>query len=300
MFKKLVWLVCVILACGCLGGCQLAKEYLGPGEDQSQDKIIGVYVTFTHLPSDEAIYAKEILVVEEDGYETTTFKFEDIPGIAFFEATVMGEDEFHSYKTTISDPEIFVSQITIHFNSEVNKLLNEDILLEDLEDFTITENNEVITLTGTLYALENTILYISNVFQSPEGEVYMRAGAGYYISDGTMSTSLDETSKDGKFTLKLTLTVEMVDPPEQEIVKEMNDRDEVIRATVITPDNIPDSISLHPDCAYTIVETHSRSDEGIVVSRILLDPDVECYIYKYPGERGFLIWKTIAILPWDD
>lgn len=297
MSKKIVWLTCMILLCACLGGCQLAREDLGPGDGQSQDKIIGIYVTFAHLPSDDAIYAKAILV-EEDGYETTTFKFEDIPGIALFHATVMGEGELQSYMTTIRDPEILDGQTSIHFNTTPSKKIDEGNLLKDLDGFTLIENSEDITLTGTLNPLEDMILYINNVFQTPSGDVYMlRNGPGFHVGGGSMSTSLEETSKDEKFTLKLTLTVEKVDPPEQAVFKEMNDKDEVIRATTITPENIPEAINLHPNCAYSIVETHSRSEEGILVSRILMDVDEESYIYKYPGERGFIIWKSISILP---
>ncbi len=271
MPKKLVSLTCVILLCACLGGCQLARE--DAGEDiLTHDRFVGVYITFEHLDSTKDYYAKPA-IIEEYGHETTTYEF-DVPGIAFFGAKVSGEGNLEGYQKTISDDEIMDVHIGVHFN----------------------DDGEALELTGTIYMLEEKILHINLVYQTAVGDIYMLNGNAVYFG-GSVSTTAEETmeSKEGKFSAKVTVAMENVDEPEQEVFKEFDSNNEVIRSTVITPDNIPDTISLHSDCAYTIVETHSRGAEGLEITRILLDAEEKLYTYKYPGEWGFLVGKFIDV-----
>lgn len=291
MSRKFVWLVCMVLVC-CLGACQLAKGE-APGEGAvylTSDRMIGVYITVDNPAAPEKTYAQAV-TYEEDGFESITFQFEDTPGIAFFQPMVMGAREFDSYTMTVRDREIFDGQ------THISVTMTEDLPepREEFEDTPVVDNTLKVTLKATLNPLQEVRLYVNYVYQASQGDVYMLSGPGYYIGGAETSVSVSETSQDGKYALDLTLKIEKVDLPQQVVFKELNAEDEVICTTVITPENIPDAIALHPQCAYTIVETHSLGAEGTAISRILLAIEEESYTYKYPGERGFLVSKLISI-----
>ena len=80
--------------------------------------------------------------------------------------------------------------------------------------------------------------------------------------------------------------MEVVEKPVQDVIKEFDGNDQLLKATVITAEDIPDKIVLHPDCAYAIAETHSEGAEGMQIARILLDLDAQYYTFKYPCEQG--------------
>lgn len=272
MPKKIVWLTCILLLSVWLGGCQLARE--DTGEDTSPgDRFVGVYITFQHLDSPMEYYAKPA-IIEREGHQRTTFEF-DVPGIAFFEAKINAEGDLEGYRTTIMDDEIMDPHIGIHFE----------------------DDGEELDLSGQLYMLENRVLYVNRVYQDSTGKIYMLAGNGFHMGAGSMGTTATESMEgvEKKYSTKVNLAIEGVSEPERDVLKEFDANDAVIRTTVITPGSIPDSISLHPDCVYTIVETHSNSAEGMQVTRILLDIGERSYTYRYPGERGFLIGKSIEI-----
>ncbi len=292
MPKKLVLLVCAVLLCACLGGCQLAREDVGE-ESLTEDKFVGVYITFKPLhyfsaenpfdennPDAEPRFYATAKQVDVDGYKSTTFEFEGIDGIPLFTAVVLGADESANYKTSIMGPEI-MNPATAYFDTD-------------------------ITITGKIYVVEPTkvVLRMNPVYQTPDGKLYILPGdTAFLVSKGaSWETTLFETTtvtENGEEIITKTsveLSAEVVSKPVKEIIKEMNGQDETIRTTEITPENIPDSIHLQPDCAYVIVETHSSGENGLEVTRTLVDLEAGYYIYKYEGERGCLIGKWIDIL----
>jgi hypothetical protein len=270
----------------------LAREDAGD-ESLTGDKFVGVYITFKPLhyfsaentydginnPDSEPRFYATAKQVDDDGYKSTTFEFEGIDGIPLFRAIVLGANEEESYRTSIVGPEIMSSSIAY--------------------------TDAGTSLTGSIYVVESTevVLRLNPVYQTKDGKIYMLPGeTGLFISKGAAyKTTLFETTtvtENGEETTSKTsveLSAEVVSKPVKEIIKEVNSRDEIIRTTEITPENIPDAIHLQPDCAYAIVETHSSGENGQEVTRTLLDLEAGYYIYKYEGERGCLIGKWIEI-----
>jgi len=303
MPKKLVWLVCAVLLCAFLGGCQLAREDVEE-ENLARDKLVGVYISFQHLhyssaensfeetnnPDAEPRFYATAKQVDDDGYTSTTFEFEGLDGIPFFMAKVISANEVDSFYTKIRGPEILDSSINHNYAG-------------------ISLNGKTADpgffLTGKIEVVEPTevVLHLNPVYQTKDGKIYMLPGeTGVFISKGAAyKTTLFETTtvtENGEETTSKTsveLSAEVVSKPVKVIFKEMNGQDAIIRTTEITPENIPDSIHLQPDCAYAIVETHSSGENGLEVTRTLLDLEAGYYIYKYQGERGCLIGKMIEI-----
>lgn len=275
MPKKIVWVTGLVLLMICLGGCQLAREDLGAedAEGLPQDRFIGVYITFAPLDPSKEYYATA-KPRRHEGYESTTYEFEGVPGIALFEVLIKEEGDTVGYWTSVIGEEMLDAQIGIHSK----------------------DKGEDLDLSGKLYILENKVLYVNRVYQDSAGGIYMLGGEGIFGA-GSMKTTATESleSEEKAYSTHVTVALEGVDKPEQDVFKEFDSNDKVIKTTVITPDNIPETINLHPDCAYVIAEVHSSSAEGLKITRTLLDVEVGYYTYKYPGERGFLIGKFINI-----
>src|SRR5690554_5404319 len=131
MTKKLVWLI-VILVGTCLGGCQLAREEAEVHDTILKDRLVGVYITSQPLDLTEEYYAREVLI-EENGHETTSFEFEDVPGIALFSAIIKPENDPDGYTATIGSDE----------------------LMDKHSHISITDEGQELHLTGTIYTLQS-------------------------------------------------------------------------------------------------------------------------------------------------
>src|SRR5690554_4350234 len=138
MTKKLVWLI-VILVGTCLGGCQLAREEAEVQDTILKDRLVGVYITSQPLALTEEYYAREVLI-EENGHETTSFEFEDVPGIALFSALIKPENDPDGYIKTINDNEFIDTKSSTLY----------------------TDEGREQHLNGTIYTLQDMILYVNH------------------------------------------------------------------------------------------------------------------------------------------
>lgn len=272
MFKRLAGIIGAALLLVSLGGCQLAREDLG--EDAvAWERMIGVYVTFAPLSPDRDYYAVP-RKRQHEGYETTYYVFEGVPGVALFQALVTDEGQPESYWVPTADEGMMDVHIGIHCK----------------------DDGEELELSGKLYRFEAKTIYLNQVYQNSAGEVYMLAGNGFTgpgLTEATISESYD--SPEEKYSVKVTVAMEVVEKPVQDVIKEFDGNDQLLKATVITAEDIPDKIVLHSDCAYAIAETHSEGAEGMQIARILLDLDAQYYTFKYPCEQGYLVGAAIEI-----
>src|SRR5690554_2366383 len=196
MAKILAWLMSFILLCACLGGCQLAREDAGVQDTIPKDRLVGVYITDQPLDSTKEYYAQEFLI-EEDGYETPIFEFEDVPGIALFSALIKPENDPDGYIKTINDNEFIDTKSSTLY----------------------TDEGREQHLNGTIYTLQDMILYVNHVYQAPTGEIYMVSGSCGIHTSGLMSTTAEETieNEDGNYSAKVEITQQAVDEPVQEV-----------------------------------------------------------------------------------
>lgn len=281
MTKKLAWLLGASFLLAVLTGCQLARE----GEAANggpQDKLCGVFITFEPLGINEPLYAtaKEEAI---EGTRTTTFEFPGFKGLSYFTALVVGEDEAKTYSTSIGSPEIMDGSTNLAYSDEGTK----------------------ITLVGKIYTLKDFTVFINPVYQDASGRIYVKpGGTGYYAGAGKCSVTLSEETKMTRnqaggtkaenYCARVELIFEKVETPVDVVFKEMNGDDEVMRTTLVLPDDIPDSLFWLPDCAYVLAIARSGKG-GNEVTRTILNIDEQYYIYKYAGENGCLTGKMIEI-----
>lgn len=283
MIKKLVWLVCGLVLTTAIAGCQLAKGDADIGKESLPDRLAGVFITFEPLTNTKPVYALAKEATAADGYTYTAYEFPGFEGILFFHLQIAETSASEPYSTSIISPEILEATSNIHIHDE----------------------GEDVTLSGKIFNLVSSTMYFNQVYQDGAGDVYVVSGGpGYYSGEGAIwNVTFEETSEvirteagvsqKENYTIIIKVAVEQVDTPVEVIFKEMNDQDEVINTTRITPDSIPDSLSWRPDCSYVLVI--ARSDRQ--ASRAILSADEASYIFKYAGEKGCLVGEAINLDP---
>lgn len=322
MKRNLIIGVCTLFGVFLLGltGISLVDNKMGENTKNDTGNFIGVYITTEYLDlfdfegymNENAsklvnggstiiedtkeyqgrIYATcydQTLTSEESGDKISIkdYVFEGIEGMAFFSATVNGED---SYTTNESDDGI----------SDVHTSI------------AVTDEGKTVKLEGTVYISPVAGLktfYINPVYQSLDGRVYVTAGQGIGhggdISDGmSFSTSLDESyevtenGKTKKNGTSVIISFQVLTPPDTIEVIQMDFEHSVISRQEYTPETIPESIEIEKDTDYIVVEERKETrDESTEIERKIYqksDESITTFIYREDGvcinQNTTLIW----------
>lgn len=308
MNKKRLSILSVMIILTLLSGCQLAVADDVPS---GKDTLCGVFVTLKpieppaptetviELPADWNGNINDVLFNEEDSriYATrheedngsVDYTFDGMSGFRMFSITEMNPDGSEKFQATIGDRQ----------------------WMDVSSSYNTTDNGSDIKLTGTL-CLDVHFpcrIYTNPVYQTADGRVYCTYGDGYFIEDtekqagewGSTSISAAKTETiDNKETgQKLEAVVKLVgsNTNKKIIFKQMNSDDKVVEQTVITKDDIPDTLRLLPDTAYMILEEHSIDvKDNAVVSRTLLKTDTEFFSARFTGENGIVESTSVTLV----
>ena len=254
-YRKLCGLLLLLaLITGFFAGCQLAKEESG---ENGEDRMIGVLITTAYLEpfdfvetgdgndfvqecgeqmvgesaQEGRLYAAlwtKTLTDEETGKAFTTreYVFEEVDGIAYFAANVPATEEEEGFLGTSTD----------------------DAISEGRFDVFEGDEEQRITLEGTIYLSADMgagrTYYINPVFQSEEGSVYATAGDGIMVDgvqtegnawsqtmDSTVTLTENGESKKQAFSISLSLSV--MDCPEEIVLLQMDEQSNVIKLSLI-------------------------------------------------------------------
>lgn len=285
-------LLLITLLSLCLCGCQLASE--GPEEGQ----LVGVYFTtdvvsipgakledvnissegsivLTEGQTGGKLYAREIPTFDGE----VTYEFPGVEGVAFYQIPVTRENG------------------QVYSQQEKNSAIQDRHLSTSIQD-----GGETMTVEGTIYAPtwgDQKLLYANPIYQTADGTVYLTAtpdafdgasmqGEGEYI--GTTWTSA--VTADGKETSGLTIqfTYTGKDPVEQVVFTQMTAAHQLIATQAYPVDQTPKKLTMEPDAAYILAESHCINGQGVsYVDRALLDRDDEddrvftTYVQEIPG-----------------
>ena len=264
-------ILALILAILMLSGCQLASQE--KREDQLQDKLVGVFVTFEHLDLEfdmegwlndhawELEDGEEIVLDYGEGmeyngklYARVTDQGWDFPG---HEGVILGQmwdvDHWKGFATE------GIQDIVTRVNS--------------------TDTLDGIQEEGTIYVPADTkdfIFYYNPVYMSADGTYYAVQGDSFHSESGVYGMSqsvkceLKETSngKETVYSAEYTVHVEGVARAEQVVLVQMSaDHMELDRAEYL-PDQMPESVTPATDAAYLIVEEYADGE----VTRTLCQP----------------------------
>ncbi len=293
----------VLFAAFALTGCQLAREEGG----ESQDRLIGVFLTTSHLelgsaiatdrPQDRLYATLETRSLTDEATGAASileeYVFQDIEGISFLAATVPATEDTESYTCTSSDGAISDGDVAFHYKGSEDKL----------------------TLEGTVYVAPShagVIWYINPVYQSTDGSVYATAGnsisfSGDSSGEGVLyATTLEETTtitENGKAksaTTAVKISLATMYPPEQVAVIQMGPGYNLLASTEYAPTEVPHTFAPLADTQFIVVEEIGRnSDGGLSVSRALYGKNDNSMETFYCREDGVCV-KQYTNLEWGE
>ncbi len=301
-------------------GCQLAMP--DATQDAAADRLIGVYITQEHLDlfdmegylSDNPLHASdgeirldgdsgkyqgrlyatltERTLTQEITGETVTlpeYVFADTEGISFLAATMLRGEGAENYTSCSSDDAISDGHFGVHSG----------------------DDGDAITMEGTVYVAAGSAVrtyYVNPVYQADDGSVYAVTGSGVsfdgLVEGEAFSQSLHETAavtdngSSSQTSTSIDIAFSVMLPPEKIVVLQMDGSGGLISRAEYAPGKLPDAMSLEPDAAYVIVETHARSAEGAPeVSRVLIDDGSE-YMETFCCREDGVCVKQNTQLDW--
>ena len=281
----LILLVCL------LSGCQLASEE--KHEDQRQDKLVGVFVTFEpmELGFDIEGWLNDNPGALKDGDVT----LEPGEGMAYQEklpVTLSEEGWIVPGHEGISVGRYWNGEYWTGFSSEGICELNSNI--------SATDAGDNIAVEGTVYfpADAEVMLCTNPVYQTPEGEFYVIQGNSFdsAVETGSMSQSVKDEktwTNDGTaytFCAEFKTTVQGVELAEKVVLVWMDANHRELERAEYDPRELPESIEA--DCAYLIVEEITVAN----ITRTLYQPEDEQITVYYQGDQPWCLPKFTKLL----
>lgn len=304
-------------------GCQLARE---DGE-VSQDRLIGVFLTTSHLDLGEELQIQEKIseakkssnsmdpwlptnrprgrlyatLVDRTHMDETTgtttscrdYEFPGIEGISLFTATIPATENNESYTGMNPDTAITDAHIGVHYK----------------------DDGLALEMEGTVYLSTHhsgVVWYINPVYQGTDGSVYVTAGNGLMHSSDSdaegvqWSTTLEESvtvTENGKANSASTsvkLSLSTMHPPEQIVVIQMGEGYGRLKSAEYAPTEMPSALAPLKDTQFIIVETRRHDPHGNPsVSRALYGRNDNSMETFYCRDDGVCVKRQTG-LKWDE
>ncbi len=184
---KRLWIFVWTMTAMSLGGCSLARGEL---QSEEMDKLVGVFLT------EEYVNTGEMEIEMNRKGEITLFREEEIPGklvlgeVGGPDIIFEGIQGFGIYSVDIWDES---EQMFVGYTFADERFANQQV----------TESNEKMKLEATVYVEDTGIYcgYFNPVYQTPEGEIYMKPGSSIsaeMVHGMSMSQTLTEENRINK------------------------------------------------------------------------------------------------------
>lgn len=261
-------LISILMIAMLLSGCQLAKE--DAGEQQSHDRLIGVFITKKHLElfdfeayfndhANELIPGGENVIENTDGYNQRIYanmenggcEFEGLEGILFA-----------SYA--------FDNGISKGYRNAPGNHVSGQVTWDE------TESGITLTMDGTIYIsdkIEYVQYFYNPVRQDSEGRVYLTAGTGLSsnVTEGSGMKNWHDLSDEYTITVNgetqsyradIRIGVEAIVLPEQYTFYYMSENHLELGREVFAPEEVPQEIRPVDGAAYILVEESSHRKDS--------------------------------------
>lgn len=284
--QYLTLLLAVLMICGALSGCQLAIADADAA--MTQDKFVGIYIvqedsqswlygedgTASKLDAEGRYYATKKPSTDPNHPVDVNYEFEGVEGIPFFLAYSSGGNGI--YHKPFYGPELF--------NTLVGVGTHEQTISGEISVATSANSDD-----GS-----DVVLYIFNVYQTANDEIYMvQKNAGVGVSQyGSTAFTFSESSKikeDGvELETKTSVRVSISESRnvQKYVFQQMDDQNTVIATTTITADNRPESIIRDKNAAYMIVEIHGLDNVNKeTITREMVNQVKSIFQCKFLGDN---------------
>ena len=284
--KKLFALILAVLM---LAGCQLASEE--KREDTTQDRLMGVFITFERLDLDFDI----------EGWL-------DDNGLSGDEEIDMAEGLAYQEKlpVTIGDNGWVVPgheglSIGRYWNGEYWTGFSGEGICELNSNIAAGDDGDTIHCEGTVcFPMDSEVVLCANpVFQTPEGEFYVVQGNSFQsnLQTGSMSQSIKdektwtENGVSRTFCAEFTTTVQGVELAERVVLVWMDADYRELSRQEYAVEELPESVTPAEGAVYLIVEEHA---DGNVNTSFCQRGDEQLSVY-YQSEHPWCLPKFVTI-----
>lgn len=314
--QLMIFTIILILLCTItLTGCQLAIP--ATNTIATTDKLCGVFVTigYNNLPMNEKALTDAKITIGNDGKisldesinsslfenriegklnkEKNTVVFDGISG--YYMGNLRSQDENgESYNSLMSDPAL----------TDVKYAIN------------VTDNSEEQKGEATLYVSKQfrEAFYLNPVYLTGDGSYYTILGNSQGTSfsgeistvcsqtiDSAITTKNDDSSKTEKCSYKINVAV--VETVKKTMIKEMNQKDELIKVTEHLP-NSQDEFIVDSETSYIIVEevldssgkvNNVKRSVYVPLSRDSMETTNQ-HRCNYPGENNIIAQKYVKFI----
>ena len=258
-----------------LCGCSLAKPDLG--RDAEEDRLIGFFITRTSLDLfDHDRYVNDNLSsFTKNGFidgNTDTSKYQGRLYAEYREGTFPGSNELEF--PGVEGYKFFIAEFTDSTGVYTGSVLSDGICNSSFH----AGNNT--SIEGTIYISTAALrpFFANPVYQSNDGSIYVVSGTGMSsvgmstpgaAMSQTMSTesSVTENGETIEKSFRAEIHYEVMAAPEKLTLIQMDWQSNVLRRDEYIPNDMPDSLELHPECEYVLTETcapHPDSPDNVV------------------------------------
>ncbi len=311
-YKKRIALSILLLLSTCLlSGCQLAqKDSLTAHE---AEKMCGIFITIGLDTS--KLYMEQL--------KNTSFKINSqgdleiqpmSPSTMEIEGTMTGDGhvtfgEYQGYYMGLEE-------VTDSKGEKYSSSYADPGFYDVKSAFNDKEDGTEISFEGTLAINRNAekIIHMNPVYQRQDGSIYTILGQSMgYSSSGNASgmvlsqtfsnatTSSGSSRSTRKESTSFKVSIAMLDAARQIIIKEMNNRDELIKITEYYPDS-PEEYVVDPKTYYILVEERNNNKTDNIKRYVYNFESIDLKDYyvahtcHFPGEDDIIGVKSIHFI----
>lgn len=306
---SVIIIILIFLSTNLLSGCQLAKE--DNLENHSSEKLCGAFVTVnldtSQLYNDMLKDAEFIvnsngeLEIKQPPASANTVEGTMTDGhVKFgdFTGYYMGEGIFKDSKGK-----------NVHSNFSDKGFYDVKCAVNDTEAGVETSFEGSLSLSR----YSSSIIHINPVYQRGDGSFYVALGQNPGMSTSGNSLGMvysqslsNETTSSGNGNAKRDKTafkvnLFMADEAKQIVIKEMNKKDELIKASEYFPDS-PEKYIVAPETCYVIVEEYTNSKENTInrsiynVEGVNLEEYYTSHVCHFPGKDSIIGVKSVRFV----
>lgn len=272
-------------------GCSLAKK--DAGEEKSQDRLIGVFITTESISNFDADgYFEENVMdfITGDAHEGEIIVPEGDSADRIY-ATIdkIGSDKPEDWIIRFGDYEGMQFFDVLFEEEQENpfRMLWCHGVCEPKTNYFSTDDGESVEIKGTVYVpitKREVVFYNNPVYQTPEGKLYTVPAMGNGFGNTSEGITMTETwtgeiqkTEDGKKVTeqtKVEITYKCSYEPKEILVHQMDRNNQLVKTEHFQPGNLPEEMITEESADYLIIETKlNNPTDSNSISREICEKD---------------------------
>ncbi len=297
MMSRKVNLMVLVLLIITLTGCQLAQA---DGDISNEDSLIGVFLTIDDIDFYSMI-------------EDTEISMEDLKNGNFPQGKIYADLDYHISTNVETGEEFEVWEYEFptlngvflgspnRVNDDVREFMNIGYGISNMH-FAVGGDKESISGTAYMVPKDSNTVYVNQIYQSSNGEVYVTSGNIYsYEGDSRLGSSseykiveartITENGVTSEKAFEVEVTVEFIYPTGTMEIIQMDKNDKVLVKNSYEAEIIPERIVLDKDTEYVVVKSASKDIEEVQIYNSN-DLGISYFIEE---DNGFCVQNSVSM-----